>query len=136
MDFNFIEYDSNDLKKDMFNNASESLKKQGADDWTLYPGDERYQLLSAMTYCNMVMLAKINKALLNSTINGATAEALDEVGKIRNCYRKEPGKSSVTLRFSLLQKNLVQFQPGNYMLMFLQNVRQAVQNHRSMTSAK
>ena len=102
MDFNFIEYDSNDLKKDMFNNASESLKKQGADDWTLYPGDERYQLLSAMTYCNMVMLAKINKALLNSTINGATAEALDEVGKIRNCYRKEPGKSTVTLRFSLL----------------------------------
>lgn len=102
MDFNFIEYDSNDLKKDMFNNASESLKKQGADDWTLYPGDERYQLLSAMTYCNMIMLAKINKALLNSTINGATAEALDEVGKIRNCYRKEPGKSTVTLRFSLL----------------------------------
>ena len=102
MDFNFIEYDSNDLKKDMFNNASESLKKQGADDWTLYPGDERYQFLSAMTYCNMVMLAKINKALLNSTINGATAEALDEVGKIRNCYRKEPGKSTVTLRFSLL----------------------------------
>ena len=136
MDFNFIEYDSNDLKKDMFNNASESLKKQGADDWTLYPGDERYQILSAMTYCNMIMLAKINKALLNSTINGATAEALDEVGKIRNCYRKEPGKSTVTLRFSLLQKNLVQFQPGNYMLMFLQNVRQAAQNHRSMTSAK
>ena len=101
MAFNFIDYDSNSLKKEMFETASKSLREQGADDWTLYPGDERYQILQAMAYCNMVFLAKINKAFLNSLIDHATAEALDEIGKIRNCFRKEPGKSVVTLRFSL-----------------------------------
>ena len=101
MAFNFIDYDANSLKKEMFETASKSLREQGADDWTLYPGDERYQILQAMAYCNMVFLAKINKAFLNSLIDHATAEALDEIGKIRNCFRKEPGKSVVTLRFSL-----------------------------------
>ena len=101
MAFNFIDYDANSLKKEMFETASKSLREQGVDDWTLYPGDERYQILQAMAYCNMVFLAKINKAFLNSLIDHATAEALDEIGKIRNCFRKEPGKSVVTLRFSL-----------------------------------
>lgn len=101
MAFNFIDYDANSLKKEMFETASKSLREQGSDDWTLYPGDERYQILQAMAYCNMVFLAKINKAFLNSLIDYATAESLDEIGKIRNCFRKEPGKSVVTLRFSL-----------------------------------
>ena len=60
MAFNFIDYDANSLKKEMFETASKSLREQGADDWTLYPGDERYQILQAMAYCNMVFLAKIN----------------------------------------------------------------------------
>ena len=101
MAFNFIDYDANSLKKEMFDDASKSLREQGADDWTLYPGDERYLILAAMAYCNMVFLAKINKALLNSLIDHATAEALDEIGKIRNCYRKVPSKSSTRLRFTL-----------------------------------
>ena len=101
MAFNFIDYDSASLQKEMFETASESLRKQGAEDWTLYPGDERYMFLNAMAYCNMLLLAKINKAFLNTTISHASAEALDEIGKIRNCYRKEPEKATVTLRFSI-----------------------------------
>ena len=101
MAFNFIDYDANSLKKEMFDTVSESLRKQGADDWTLYPGDERYQFLMAMVYCNMVFLSKINKAYLNTLIDYATAEALDEIGKMRNCIRKEPGKSTVILQFSI-----------------------------------
>lgn len=101
MAFNFIDYDANSLKKEMVEAASESLRKQGADDWTLYPGDERYQFLLATVYCDMVFAAKINKSFLNTLIDYATAEALDEVGKMRNCTRKEPGKSTVLLRFTL-----------------------------------
>ena len=44
MAFNFIDYDANSLKKEMFETASKSLREQGADGWTLYPGDERYQI--------------------------------------------------------------------------------------------
>lgn len=107
MAFNFIDYDANSIKKEMFEAASESLRKQGADDWTLYPGDERYMILQAMSYCNMLFAAKINRAFLNTLIDHATAEALDEIGAMRNCSRKEPGKSTVLLRFSLASAVMV-----------------------------
>lgn len=101
MAFNLIDYEAKTLEKEMFDDVSKSLREQGADDWTLYPGDERYMLIKAMAYLNMVFLSKINKGFLNTLIDHATAEALDAIGKGRNCYRKEPGKSSVMLRFSL-----------------------------------
>lgn len=101
MAYNFIDYDAQTLQKEMFAACSESLREQGADDWTLYPGDERYMFLKALVYCDMMLLAKVNRGFLNTTIDGASGEALDMIGATRNCARKEPSKSQVTLKFML-----------------------------------